>query len=265
MGTFAALVLAGRRGSRDPLASTRAVSHRALLPVHGVPMLLRVVRALREARFDPVHVSMHAPECLREVPELEGLVREGRLRVHEAADSPSVSALAVLSEQPDTPFLVTTADHALLTPQMLEHFVGAADRSGKDLAIGLVAASLLRSAYPGSTRTYLRLRGEAWSGANLFAFRNARARNAARFYARAERHRKRPWRLAFAIGPGLLAGYWLSRFDLDEALERASRRVGATLAAVPMPAPEAAIDVDGEADLELASAILAAREMRAAP
>jgi GTP:adenosylcobinamide-phosphate guanylyltransferase len=260
-----ALVLAGRRGSDDPLAAARGVSHRALLPVHGVPMLVRVVRALASSGcVGRIHVSMHAAACAREVEELDALASQGRLLLHEAAASPSASVLAVLEREPAAPFLVTTADHALLTPGMVSHFDAAARASGADLAVGFVAASLLKASYPHSTRTYLRLRGEAWSGANLFAFRTARARAAADFWRRAERFRKRPWRLVAALGPSLLAGYALGRLDLDAALSRASRRVGATVCAVRMPVAEAAIDVDRESDFELASLILAAREPRAA-
>ena len=42
-----ALILAGSRGPDDPMARAAGVSHKALLPVAGVPMLLRVVEALR--------------------------------------------------------------------------------------------------------------------------------------------------------------------------------------------------------------------------
>jgi GTP:adenosylcobinamide-phosphate guanylyltransferase len=261
-----ALVLAGRRGSDDPLAAARGVSHRALLPVHGVPMLVRVVRALAASGcVGRIHVSMHAPACAREVPELDALAAGGRLCLHEAEPSPSASVLAVLAAEPTAPYLVTTADHALLTPEMVRHFDAAAGACGADLAIGFVAASLLRESYPQSTRTFLRLRGEAWSGANLFAFRTARSRAAADFWRRAERFRKRPWRLVAALGPSLLASYAAGRLDLDAALARASRRIGASVRAVRMPVAEAAIDVDRESDFELASLILAAREAHAAP
>ena len=57
-----ALVLAGRRGGDDPLATSRGVSHRALLPVGGVPMLLRVVQALQGAKnIARIHVSPRPP------------------------------------------------------------------------------------------------------------------------------------------------------------------------------------------------------------
>ena len=42
-----ALVLAGQRRGTDPMAAAAGLSHKALLPVAGVPMLLRVLAALR--------------------------------------------------------------------------------------------------------------------------------------------------------------------------------------------------------------------------
>jgi hypothetical protein len=220
-----------------------------------------VVRALREAGgVERIHVSIEAPEALRAVDELALGIDRGTLVVHAAQGSPSRSVLAVLEQLPDEPFLVTTADHALLTPEMVRHFWASAEAGGADLAIGFVAASLMQRVHPGTPRTWLRLRDEAWSGANLFAFRTARSREVARFWVRAERFRKQPWRLVAAIGPGLLLGYALGRLDLDAALARASRRIGARVRAVSMPMAEAAIDVDRESDLVLASRILAARE-----
>jgi GTP:adenosylcobinamide-phosphate guanylyltransferase len=260
VAALSALVLAGRRGPRDALADAHGASHRALLEVGGVPMLLRVLRALRASgHFAPLHVSIDAPERLGDVPELAALVRDGELTLHESADSPSRSVLAVLREPADRPFLVTTADHALLSPEMLDFAVDAAQRSSADLLVGFVARSVVQARYPESPRTYFRFRGEAWTGANLFVFRTAASRRAAEFWVRAERHRKRPWRLVTAIGPGLLASYCLGRLDLDAALARASGRIGARVQALPLPFPEAAIDVDREADRVLVESILASR------
>lgn len=257
---FSALVLAGRRGPEDPLAVGRGASHRALLPVAGVPMLVRVVRTLRAAGLSRLHVSIDAPELLDAEPELAALRRSGELRVHVSEDSPSRSVAAVLAEEGVLPCLVTAADHALLTPAMVEHFLAAASASDADVLIGMVAESVVRAQHPESRRTYLRLRGGAWSGANLFAFRTPRARKAADFYVRAERFRKQPWRLVLAVGPSLLLLYALRRLDLDGALERGSRVIGARLRAVRMPQAEAAMDVDHESDLIDAERILRERE-----
>ncbi len=264
MARFTALVLAGRRNAEDPLARSRGATHRATLEVGGAPMLLRVVRALRASPgIGGVIVSIDDPRVLEAVPELEAALAGGDLRVHRSLDSPSRSVSDALAGcAPDEALLVTTADHALLTPDIVEHFIAAAAHADADLLVGVVARSLLEARYPEATRTYLRLREEAWTGANLFCFRTARARRAAEFWVRAEQQRKRPWRLAWALGPIALVLFLLRRLDLDAALERASRAIGARIRAVPLPFPEAGVDVDRVADLALAERILAAREAR---
>ncbi len=63
-----------------------------------------------------------------------------------------------------------------------------------------------------------------------------------------------------ALGPIALILFLLRRLDLDAAFERASRAIGARVRPVPLPFPEAGIDVDRATDLALAERILADRE-----
>ena len=44
------LVLAGRRGPSEPLAQAAGCSHKALMPIRGIPMLSRVLRSLGPLR-----------------------------------------------------------------------------------------------------------------------------------------------------------------------------------------------------------------------
>ncbi len=257
---IAGLVLAGRRGAEDPLARVTGASHRALVPVHGIPMLLRVVHALREARsVGSIAVSIDDPTALDAVPELREQVRAQALELHQSASSPSASVSDVLSRLPESEaLLATTADHPLLTAEIVDHFAAEAMAREVDVAVGMVTASVLLGRFPEAARTFLRLRGERFTGANLFLFRGPQARRVTDFWSRAERFRKRPWRLVSAFGPLNLALFLLGRLDLEEAFARVSRVIGARVGAVPLPFPEAAIDVDKPADLELVSRILAA-------
>jgi GTP:adenosylcobinamide-phosphate guanylyltransferase len=231
-----------------------------LLEVGGQPMIVRVVRALRATPgIGRITVSIEDPAALADVPELARLAREGALSVHRSLPSPSRSVLDVLEGlPPGQSLLVTTGDHALLRAEIVLRFLADAEAGAADLAIGMVAARILRARYPESKRTYLSFRDDGYSGANLFLFRTPQARAAAAFWVRAERFRKRPWRLVSAFGPVALALFLLRRLDLDAALARASRGIGARVAAVRLPFPEAAVDVDKPEDLELARAIVAA-------
>ncbi len=260
MDTYLALVLAGRRGTSNPLDGLQAGIHPALIDVGGVPMLLRVVRSLRESdRIGRIAISMDATLALDNAE----LVADDRLLYHRSLDSPSRSVQDALSGlAAGAPVLVTTADHALLTPEIIAYFLDRADASGADLAVGVVEESVIRAAYPETTRTYLRFREGGYSGANLFAFRTPSAARAAEFWVNAEQFRKRPWRLASVFGPMSLLLFVLRRLSFDAALSRGSAAIGCRVDAVKLPFAEAAIDVDRPSDLALVSKILDARSQK---
>jgi GTP:adenosylcobinamide-phosphate guanylyltransferase len=258
---FTALVLAGSRGPDDPVARARGVAHKCLAPVGGVPMVARVVEALAACpAVGRIALALEDPALLDDLPALRPLIAAGRCTLLATAATPSLSVRAALDELPDPlPLLVTTGDHPLLTPAIVEHFCAAARATGGDLVVGLTPASVINKAYPDAQRTYLRFRDERYSGANLFAVLAPEGRRAVAFWRRVEQERKRPWRLVRAFGWRSLLAYLLRRLTLDDAMARASHVIGARLAAVVVPYPEAAIDVDKPADLELAEIILAGR------
>jgi len=253
-GSYDAIVLAGQRPGEDPFAASRQVEHRALIPVGGEPMLERVLATLRgHPRIGSIRVSTDRPE----------LLDAGDATVLRAADSPSESVLRALPS-PDLaaaspPILLTTADHALLDHEILDHFLAAADATEADIAVGLVHEQALRAAFPDAERTYLRLRGGGISGANLFALRTPEARRAIEFWRRVEAARKHPWRLVAAFGPLTLGLFALRLLSLEAAFARASRVIGARARPVSLPFARAAIDVDKPADLELVERILEQR------
>ena len=258
---FTAVVLAGSRGGTDPLAEAHGVAEKCLVPVRGMPMVERVLRTLaRTSAVDHIIVTLERPELLDDLPAVRELGASGRLSLRRGRATPSLSVLAILDELGDTaPVLVTTADHPLLTPELVEGFCTEAWATGADVVAGLTPAAVIEQAYPGAQRTYLRFAGDRCSGANLFAILTPRGRRAVVFWRRVEQDRKRPWRIVRAFGLGPLLAYLLGRLTLDGAMARASAIIGARVAAVLLPVAEAAIDVDKPADLELVDAILARR------
>lgn len=253
MPPYTALVLAGRRGPDDPLASSRGASHRALLPVAGVPMLARVLTALRGARHvGRIWVSIDAPDVLESV-----LAPFRDVSLHRSVESPARSVVDALDSMNAERVLVTTADHALLSGARVDGFLAGAAATQADVAVGVVERSAFADADASAARTWIRLRCGSYTGANLFAFQHARARNAATFFARAERHRKKPWRMVAALGPTLALEYLAGTLDLESACRQVSRSAGAVIRPVLLDDAAAAIDVDKAADLDLAEKILA--------
>ena len=264
-GKFAAIVLAGDRGPGDPVARAAGVSCKALVPVAGRPMVLRVLDALEGASIIDVRlVSGSSSRLLRHAPELDGLVAAGKIRWLENESSPSLSARAALNAlSDDQATLVTTADHALLTPRMVDHFCTQAAETGCDVVAGLARSDLVAAAFPQSRRTVTRLRDGGYCGCNLFAFLTPRARQAAVFWRRVEEQRKHPLKMARTLGFAAVLRYLLGRLTLEEGLARISLLIGARAGAVWMPDAEAAVDIDKVEDWALAEKILALRQSSA--
>jgi GTP:adenosylcobinamide-phosphate guanylyltransferase len=243
---FTALVLAGTRPGGDPLARALGASHKALIPVAGVAMIVRVVTALRTARaVRKIVVTGIDRASASEAPEIRSLLDSGDLVLLGGRTTPSTSVLEALEALSDAlPLLVTTADHPLLTADTIDEFCRDATRAECDVAVGLVAADVVHAAFPDVRRTVLPLSDGGYCGANLFAFLTERSRRAAAFWAEIERHRKRPWRMLLPLGVREVLRFALRRMSLDELVDLASRKMDVRARAILLSRPEAGFDVD---------------------
>ena len=251
---IAAIVLSGSRPGPDPLLTGSGVSTKALLPIAGQPMLVHVVKALRASPLvgSITILAQNSAELAAE-PGLTGL---SDLHVADSEQGIS-SSLAAALPPGDDPLLVTTADNVLLTPTMIAEFLGAAEDS--DVAVAMVERDVLLARYPESKRTWLKFRGGWWSGANMFRLRGRRVLPLLDFWGRIERDRKKGLKIVAAFGPWLLTGALLRLFTIQQGVGRAGLRFGLKAKVVPMSEPEACIDADKPADIELIEAIFAAR------
>ena len=254
-GKYDALVMAAGRGPTDPMAVAFGVAHKCLVPVAGMPMLARVMDALFKCpQIGHISVSIDDPEAVR-----TALGPGPAIEIVPSSTSAPASALAAL-ERPTTqwPVLVTTADHALLTSEIVSHFLQAAADTQADLAVGLATRQTITTELPSTKRTYLKFSDVQVSGCNLFAVNTAQGLNFVRFWQQADKNRKKPWKLvgAFGIGPLLL---WLTgRLSLGRAFELASGKLGATAVPVLLPFGVAAVDVDKPEDKALVEQVLTA-------
>lgn len=257
-GKFAAVVLAGDRGPDDPVARAAGVGCKALVPVGGRPMVLRVLDALENsAAVGSLLVCGSSSRLRGHSAELDGLIAGGKVSWVENEASPSLSAQASLNVLSDNQaVLVTTADHALLTPSMVDHFCSRALGTGCDVVAGLARADMVARAFPEGKRTVTRLADGGYCGCNLFAFLTPRARRAALFWRRVEEQRKHPLKIVRTLGLLAVLRYLCGCLTLEQGLSRLSFLMDARAGAVWMPDAEAAVDVDKLEDLALAEKIL---------
>jgi GTP:adenosylcobinamide-phosphate guanylyltransferase len=239
--THSALILAGsRQGEIDALAASEGVSHKALIELEGLPLLARVHAALAAAGMDRIAVSADNPEVIALAESLGAIVIE-------PGKGPS-SSVARAFARLGAPMVVTTADHALLRPQWVRHFVDKTP-PGADVAILLARRASVEAAMPGSRRTWLHFADGEWSGCNLFHLATPRAEAAIASWVGVEADRKRPWRIAARLGFGTFWNYWRGRLTMTGAVARLGDRIGIAAAVVSAPDGLAAVDADSVRDL----------------
>ncbi len=233
------------------------VAHKCGIPVGGIPMLQRVLAALSAARVQqPVLVSIDDESAGRNAAG----PLAGQVTFLRSATSAPASARAAAIAADHYPLLVTTADHALLTPAMLADFQTRALASGADFVVGLATAEIILAAYPQTKRTFIRFGHDRVSGCNLFAVLNRNGLALFETWSQMEKDRKRPWKLVAAFGIRPLLMYVFGRLTLEGAFAQASKRLRVTIKPVLLPFAEAAIDVDKPSDHALAEAIISKRQ-----
>ena len=254
MTKWTALLLAGSRPKGDPLARAMGASHKALIPIDGEPMILRPLKALLESpNVGEIIILTQNSDDLRPV-----IPKSKRVRF-EASRSTIAETMEdlIVKQRVQFPVLVTTADHALLDPQMIAEFTAAA--AGADLAVGVVERKNLLERLPQAKRTWIPFRRGAYSGANLFAFGSIKVLAPIEQWRSVEQSRKSGLRLLSALGPTLLLGAALRMRTLDQSVAAVGRKFKMTIRAVVMSNPLACVDVDKPVDHAVVEAILSGR------
>ena len=244
--SFSTLILAGQReGVIDPLCANAGVERKAIIPINGRPMIDYVLNALEQAGLtQPFHVSGF------------DAAYDKRLTQSPAGKGPADSTDAALRAGINLPCLITTADHPLLTPEMLESFLTQARQSNADFCVGFAEKKIVKPAYPNVKRTYLNFSDRSVSGCNLFYISTHEGLAAIEFWKQAQHLRKQPFKLARRLGWSVLFNYALGRLSLEGAFEYASKRLSIKAMPILIPIAEAAIDVDKPSDKILVEAIL---------
>lgn len=258
---FTAIVLAGKRNDNDPVASIFGHKYKALVPLMGRPMIAYAVDALRESpSVGDIHVVFDGQdELFASCSKLKDELDAANVKVVATAKSICQSIIKAIEETGSHfPYLVTTADHALLIPEVVDYFCAEAQHL-QGFGAGFVEEKYIKAMHPESKRTYLPFKDTKLSGANLFAVMSQDSVKILEFWKNVENERKSPFKLFKAFGFINLVGLMLRRFTVKEAFNRASKVLGAEGVAIKLPYAEAAIDVDSPRDYMQVTKILESR------
>jgi len=251
-----ALLLAGERPGSSPVAEAAGVPCKALATVGEWPMMARVLRTLARTPNIEKCVVVGNPEFKNALePVMAGF--SGFASWRDGADSPARSAaLAAREIPPERGILLTTADHPLLDPAMIEELCTFEPADDPDMRVGLVRHAQVMAQYPGARCTPLGFSDGPYCGTNLFLFRTESSRRLMDQWQAVEQARKTPWRVVGMLGPGAVLGYLFGRLSLARALQLLSKRLDLDISATLLSNSRAALDVDTVGDWEFASQLI---------
>ena len=258
---FRAVVLAGERPGVSVLIRALGLRASVLVDVAGKSALQRVLEALHGAQ-SVAGGLVCGPEVavIRSSREFDVILLDSGFDWLSPEAGPSASAIKAIVHLQHYPVLLTTGDHALLTPALVDEFCHRALLVGGDIVTGLTPYAGVKAAYPGSHRTIQKYSDGEYCGTNLFAVMNPAGLAALEFWLRVEALRKNPWKIARHLGLGFLLAYVTRRVSLHQALQQFSKLCGCTANYVPIYSPRAAVDIDSVADRDLAEKILLAEQ-----
>jgi molybdopterin-guanine dinucleotide biosynthesis protein A len=273
-----AIVLAGGRlPLEDPASATVPGGLKCLQVVGGRSMVQRSLDALSDARGIgrvivvgvPPETALDCTHPLEVIPAERDMIRSLQAAVARlvaagpnAATSPGaeLNGAQGLGGPGAAQGLIVSADAPLVTGEMLDWMMDRALEGGADVTITTVERAVMETRFPGSKRTYVRLRDAELCGGDVAAFRLAIADRGVELAERLVRARKHPWQIAAIVGPGTLAALMAGRLTLAQALRALDERLDLKLNVLVSPYAEMAMDVDKPAQLALVRAALEARE-----
>lgn len=265
---FTAIILAGDRNHGDPVAGLAGVSGKSIVPVAGTPMIIRVIEAIEKSPMaGNIHICGPSESVIDDCPPLREMIKLKRVAWLPPGGSPCISAANCVDRIDETsPIFLTTADHALLTAEMIGYFLSESAGKNADATVGLVNYEEIIKKYPDSKRTRLRFRNGSYCGCNLFTLCNSRGRSLISLWKQVEQIRKHPLKiLNRLLGTANSIYYMLGKLTLNDTLQSLSEKYSVNANAVILPYPAAGVDVDTIADLHLVESIISAPNMSDIP
>lgn len=245
-----AVILAGGDGEViDPTCRFKG-----LVPVAGKPMVEWVVDAfLASEMIEEVVVVMPTAEGLG--PWVD---KVGKLVVSDRSFMDNAVA-GVTAFRGDRPVLVATGDIPLITPQAIDAFIRAALETGADFVYPMVRRDDVEAQYPGTARTYFRLRSGSHTGGNAMLANPALVPAARDLGERLFQDRKNALAMMRTAGFGFTVRFALGLLEPTDLAGKIRELLGGSGAAVVLHDAAIAIDVDKPVDLALVERILSTR------
>lgn len=259
-----AIVIAGGiPRPEDPLYSYVKGDAKALVDIAGKPMVQWVLDALSDSqRVDNVIVvGLSAKNQLSCKKPLHFLPNQGRMLSNIVAGINKSLQLDKKSKYA----LIVSSDIPAIKPHMVDWLVDTSMQTKDDLYYGVCPRDVMEARYPGSNRTYTRLKDMELCGSDINLCHVRMATEHLELWESLLGARKSPLAQASKLGLGLLFALATRQLTLEAAVTRISERIGIKGRAIVWSYAEPCMDVDKPHQLELMRADLSKSQRKAQP
>lgn len=247
-----AVVLAGGDAGKVVASLT---GPKSLISIGGRPMISYVMDALRQcSRLDKIVVALPAGT---DAGAFAGLGAELVLDTRGVIDAID---RVISATGPDGFILVVSSDTPMISAGAIDDFLTVCEREPADIYYMIVSEESIESRFPGTKRTYARLRDGVFTGGNVHLTRKETFIRNKEMGGRLFAERKSPLGLLRLLGIGFLVKYVFGRLTIPSLEKKAGRLLAAKVKAVVTDHPELGVDVDKPEDLEIAQDYLSGAE-----
>ncbi|MGE5123194.1 MAG: nucleotidyltransferase family protein, partial [Acidobacteriaceae bacterium] len=229
----AVVIAGGIPGPEDALYPYTLGKPKALMDIGGKPMIQWVLDALEAARLvdnlvvigldDASGVSCNRP--LTFIPNRLTMIENILGGINKVVEvNPSATRI-----------LLVSSDIPAITSEMVDWEIETALPMDVDLCYNVVKRQVIESRFPGSKRTFTRLKGMDVCGGDMNVIRTSVARMPTDIWTRLINSRKNPIKQAAIIGFDTLFLILLRAITLEEAVSKVAGRLHMTGRAIICP------------------------------
>jgi GTP:adenosylcobinamide-phosphate guanylyltransferase len=233
----------------DPLYSYTNGDSKAMVDVAGKPMIQWVLDAFGDAKHvDNVIVIGLSPKsgvtCKK---PLHYISNQGRMLSNIV-----IGVEKSLELDPKTEYvLVASSDIPGIKAEMVDWLIETCMQTQEDIYYGVVPREVMETRYPGSNRTYTKLKDIQLCGADMHITHVSMATEHLDMWEELIGNRKSPLKQAATIGFGTLLRVATRSITLDELVVTVTKRLGITGRPIVWEHAEPGMDVDKPHQLEL--------------
>lgn len=249
--TVNAVIMAGGDGCIiDP-----EVRIKGLVTIAGKPMVEWVVDTMRAAKT--------VAEVAVVVPTAEGLgawaEKVDRIVVSDGSFIENVVA-GVDAFGSGRYVVIATGDLPALTTEAVDDYVTRSLEAEADLSYPLVAKAAMEVQFPGSQRTYVKIKNGPVTGGNLMVVTPAIVHRNTEVAQKLFESRKNPLDLARVVGAPFIVKLVSGRLDPEDVARRLSKVFGGRCVALYTEHASIGADVDKPVDVIVTAKVLSERE-----